>query len=261
MPLLCKKCILSWGLYIISMRSILLLLVSLASIICQSYAQSAEGEQFGEDIKLWLKPGEHKVELMSIKPGVNARQVELSGKVMKAMQKNGAWVRDSLATVTDSTIIYEKFGLTKAEFEEYFFAAETSEQKQELIKTGDETLVIKRKRNTLTFRGTGRLKVLDSLTFNVQLNEPIYNGKELEFGNKSGSEDDNNPFKSPWSGYHYSYEDLGDILDSDPQHLIVTKISFDIGQLKNGKTILLFMLMRINNGKPVQNATAICLFE
>src|SRR5436190_9446724 len=114
------------------MKSILLSLIILVSLIGQNYGQSAEGQEFGEDIMLWLKPGEHKVELMSIKPIVNNRQVELSGKVMKAMQKNGAWVRDSLATVTDSTIIYEKFGLTKAEFEEYFYATETSEQKQEL---------------------------------------------------------------------------------------------------------------------------------
>ena len=72
------------------------------------------------------------------------------------------------------------------------------------------TLVIKRKKNTLSFRGTGRLKALDSLRFNIVLNEPIYNGKELEFGNKSGSEDENNPFRSAWTGYHYAYEDYVD---------------------------------------------------
>jgi hypothetical protein len=243
------------------MKFILLPFICLLSFIGQGFGQSAEGQEFGEDIKLWLKPGEHKVDLMSIKSGVNSRQMELSNKVMKAMQKNGAWVRDSLATVTDSTIIYEKFGLTKAEFEEYFYAPDTKAQTPQLIKTGDETLVIKRKKNTLTFRGTGRLKVLDSLKFNVQLNEPIYNGMQIEFGNKSGAEDDNNPFKSAWTGYHYSYEDYGDILEGDPQHLTTTKISFDVGKLTSGKTIIMFMLMRINNGKPVQNATAICLFD
>ncbi|THU40978.1 hypothetical protein FAM09_02345 [Niastella caeni] len=241
------------------MKSILVSLVSLASFIGQGYGQSAEGQEFGEDIRLWLKPGEHKVELMSIKSTVNPRQLELTSKIMKAAQKNAAWIRDSMATVTDSAIIYAKFGLTKAEYNEYI-AMDDTDKKQELVKTGDETLVIKRKKNTLTFRGTGRLKALDSLKFNVVLNEPIYNGMELEFGNKSGSEDSNNPFKSPWTGYHYTYEMLDDI-DANMTNFSTTKITFDIGQLKNGKSIIMFMLLRVKDGKPIQNATAICLFE
>jgi hypothetical protein len=134
------------------------------------------------------------------------------------------------------------------------------QKKQELVKTGDETLVIKRKKNTLTFKGTGRLKALDSLKFNVVLNEPIYNGKELEFSNKSGAEDDKNPFNSPWTGYHYNFEELDDI-EADMQHFSSTKISFDVGRLQSGKSVIMFMLMRVKDGKPVQTATAICLFE
>ena len=259
--LLYLKNILYLGRYIIiSMKSILLLLVSLASFIGQNYAQSAEGEKLGEDIKLWLKPGEHKVELMSIKSTVNPRLLELTSKILKAGQKNATWIRDSMATTTDSAVIFEKFGLTRAEYEEYLIL-NVPNKKQELVKAGDETLVIKYKKNTLTFRGSGRLKMLDSLKFNIVLNEPIYNGKELEFTNKSGAADTSNPFNSPWTGYHYSYETVED-LGTDVADMSATTISFDIGQLQsNGKIVLMFMLYKVENGKPVQNATAICLFE
>jgi len=245
----------------LSMKSTTLILFTLVFFIGRCYSQSADGQEFGEDITSWLKPGEHKVDLMSVKQTVTPRQVELSNKVRQAMQKNASWVRDSLAHVTDSSIIYEKFGLTKAEFDEYLLSGETKAT-PELVKTGEETLVIKRKKNTLTFKGTGRLKILDSLKYNVELHEPIYNGKDLEFSNKSGVDNSDNPFKSPWVGYHYSYEDYGDITDNDPNNLTASTMTFDVGQIKNnGKTILMFMLMKFVNGKMVQTATAICMFQ
>ncbi|OQP66659.1 hypothetical protein [Niastella populi] len=241
------------------MRSILLLLFAFFCSIGKGFCQAGEGQAFGEDIKEWLKPGEHKVELMGIKSTTNPREMELTSKIMKAAQKNAAWIRDSMEKVSDSAIIYEKFGLTRAEYYEYINMDDT-QKKQELVKTGDEKLVIKRKKNTLTFKGTGRLKALDSLKFNVVLNEPIYNGKELEFSNRSGAEDDKNPFKSPWTGYHYTYEALDDI-EADMEHYSATTITFDIGRLKSGKSVIMFMLMKVKDGKPVQSATAICLFE
>lgn len=241
------------------MRTIILFLAAMTCFIGKGVCQAEAGLEFGEDIKQWLKVGEHKVELMSIRSTVDPRQMALTSKIMKAAQKNAAWIRDTMDKVTDSAIIYEKFGLTRAEYYEYISMDET-QKKQELVKTGDETLVIKRKKNTLTFKGTGRLKALDSLKFNVVLNEPIYNGKELEFSNKSGAEDDKNPFNSPWTGYHYNYEALDDI-EADMEHFSSTKISFDVGRLQSGKSVIMFMLMRVKDGKPVQTATAICLFE
>lgn len=243
----------------ISMKSIALLLVCLTAFIMNGFSQSAEGLAFGEDIKQWLKPGDHKVELMSIKSTTDPRQMELYNKILKTAEKNAAWIRDSMDKVTDSAIIFEKFGISRAEYYE-FANMDESGKKQELVKTGDETLVIKQKKNTLTFKGTGRLKALDSLRFNLVLNEPIYNAKELEFTAKSGSEDSNNPFKSPWMGYHYSFEELDEI-EADMQHFSSTKITFDVGKLQSGKSIIMFSMMKIKNGKPVQNATAICLFE
>ncbi|HEX6430598.1 MAG TPA: hypothetical protein VF008_23060, partial [Niastella sp.] len=205
--------------------------------------------------------GEHAVALMSIKTTVDPRAMELTTKMLKAAEKNAAWIKDSMATATDSAVIFGKFGLTKAEYYEYVALSDPDNKKTELVKTGDEKLVIKRKKNTLTFRGTGRLKVFDSLKFNIVLNEPIFKGKELEFVNKSGAADSNNPFKSPWTGYHYSYEYVDD-LGTDVSDMSATTISFDIGQLQsNGKIILMFMLYQVENGKPVQNATAICLFD
>jgi hypothetical protein len=242
------------------MRSSALLLVSLASFIANGYSQFAQGQDFGADIRSWLKEGEHTVELMSIKTAVNPRMTELTSKILQAGQKNAAWIRDSMATTTDSAVIFAKFGLTKAEYEEYI-ALNNVKSKQELVKTGDEKLVIKQKKNTLTFKGTGRLKVLDSLKFNIVLNEPIYTGKELEFSNKSGAADSSNPFNSAWTGYHYSYEYVDD-LGTDVSDMSATTISFDIGQLQsNGKIILMFMLYKVENGKPVNNATLICQFD
>lgn len=242
------------------MKFIALALVALAAFAGKGFCQSAEGQEFGDDIKVWLKPGEYKVDVMSIKNTVTARQTELSNKVRKAMQENAAWIRDSLAHVTDSTIIYAKFGLTKQEFNEYMLSGETKPT-PELVKTSDETLEIKRKRNSLTFKGTGRLSALDSLTYNLVLNEPIYNGKKLDFSNESGAKDSNNPFKTPWKGYHYTFEDYGNILDDDAKNLTATTITFDIGHLETGKTIIMFMLMKFVDGKLVQNAIAIGMFE
>lgn len=241
------------------MRSIILLLAAVFCFIGKGYCQAEEGGAFGEDIKQWLKPGGHKVELMSIKSTVDPRQMELTSKIMKAAQKNATWIRDSMDKVTDSAIIYAKFGLTRAEYYEYINMDDT-QKKQELVKTGDETLVIKRKKNTLTFKGTGRLKALDSLKFNVVLNEPIYNGKELEFSAKSGAEDDKNPFKSPWTGYHYTYEALDEI-EADMEHFSSTKITFDVGRLTSGKSVIMFSLLKVKDGKPIQTSTAICLFD
>lgn len=242
------------------MKLIALALTALVAFAATGYGQSAGRQEFGDDIKSWLTIGEHKVDVMSIKNTVTPRQTELSNKVRKAMQENASWIRDSLANVTDSTIIYAKFGLTKEEFDEYMLSGDVKPT-PELVKTGDETLVIKRKRNSLTFKGTGRLSALDSLTYNLVLNEPLYNGKELDFGNESGAKDSNNPFKTPWKGYHYTFEDYGDILNDDAKNLTATTITFDIGRLETGKTIIMFMLMKFVNGKMVQNAIAIGMFE
>lgn len=242
------------------MKIITLILVTLVSFV-QGYSQAASGQEFGEDIKSWLRLGEHKVDLMAVKQSLTPRQVELSNKVMKAMQKNAAWVRDSLPNVTDSTLIYEKFGLSKAEFDEYLLSGE-KKSTPELVKTGEETLVITRKKNNIVFAGTGRLKVLDSIKFNTALKEPLYNSKELELSNKSGVDHSDNPFKSPWNGYHFTYEHYGDVMDNDPKNLTAQTITFDIGQIKDsGNTILMFMLMNFENGKMVQTSTVICMFK
>jgi hypothetical protein len=243
------------------MKSITLILVTLLSFVGKGYCQAADWQEFGEDIKSWLLLGEHKVELMSVKQTITPRQIELSNKVRQAMAKNAAWVRDSLPTVTDSTIIYEKFGLTKVEFDEYLLSGE-KKTTPELVKTGEETLLITRKKNNLTFQGTGRLKVLDSIKFNISLKEPLYNSKELELKNKSGVDNSDNPFKSPWNGYHFSYEHYGEMMDNDPKNLTAQTITFDIGQIKDsGKTILMFMLMNFENGKVVQTSNVICMFK
>ena len=243
------------------MKSISLILVTLVSFIVQGYGQAAGGQEFGEDIKSWLKLGEHKVDIMTVKQSLTPRQVELSNKVMKAMQKNAAWVRDSLPNVTDSSIIYAKFGLSKAEFDEYLLSGE-KKSTPELVKTGEETLVITRKKNNLVFTGTGKLQVLDSIKFNTALKEPLYNSKELELTNKSGVDNSDNPFKSPWNGYHFTYEHYGEMMDNDPKNLTAQTITFDIGQIKDsGNTILMFMLMNFENGKMVQTSTVICMFK
>ena len=243
------------------MKSIVLLLMSVAFFTGSGYCQNAGGQEFGDDIKTWLKEREHKVELMGVKANVNPRMMELTAKMLKAAEKNAAWIRDSMATATDSTVMFEKFGLTKAEYYEYIALNNTPAANQEWVKTGDEKLVIKQKKNTLTFQGTGQLKVLDSLKFNILLNEPIYGGKEIEFAHKSGSADSSNPFNSPWTGYHYSYENVEDI-GTGVSDMSATTISFDIGQLKsNGKIILLFMLYQVELGKLTRKATLFCQFD
>jgi len=218
--------------------------------------------QSEQDIEQWLQPGKRTADIMSIKSNISARQLELSGKVTRAMKKNEAWFRDSLATAKlDSALIYEKFGLTREEFDEYSEMEDTKAKKPELIKTGEATLIIKRKKNTLSFQGEGSLKALDSLKFNISLNVALYNGKQVTFSNKSGSDNEDNPFKSPWVGYHYTYDDAAGS-DVDLEKMNLTSVSFDIGHIHNtNKVVVMFMAMRIENGKAVQKSTAICMFE
>jgi hypothetical protein len=229
---------------------------------CQSDASGVTHEP-ADDLPVWLKPGKHMADIMNIKSRITPRQIELSGKVIKAMKVNAGWFRDSAENVTDSNVIYEKFGLTKAEFEEYSAMGDAKSKAPELIKTGEEALQIRQKGNVFSFQGAGRLKSLDSLQFDVTKNVAVYNGKEMAFSNTAGSDDDNNPFKSPWHGYHYSFENEEAELDpSDVSLLTTTKYSFDIGQLKsNGKTIIMFMAMKIKNGAPVQKLMTICMYE
>ena len=242
------------------MKITTLILFSATLLSVSAHAQTEE------DVQEWLKPGKHATEVMGIKSKVSPRQIELSTKVMRAMQKNASWFRDSAANVTDSTIFYEKTGLTKDEFDEYMVVSDPKSKIPELIKTGDETLVIKRKKNSITFEGTGRLKELAALKFNTVLNAAVYNGKQIDFANKSGGEDEKNPFKSPWVGYHYEYEDAGNILDAGAggslEGMNATKITFDIGHIKNtNKIVLMFMAMKIDGGKPVQTTNLICMIN
>jgi hypothetical protein len=239
------------------MRTITLTFFSVAFFSVFGYCQSEV------DIEQWLQPGKHKADIMSIKSNISPRQLELSGKVTRAMKQNEAWFRDSLATAKlDSALIYEKFGLTKDEFDEYSDMPDAKSQKPELIKTGEETLIIKRKKNTLSFQGEGLLKALDSLKFNLTLNVALYNGKQVTFSNKSGSENEDNPFKSPWVGYHYTYDDTEGTDVGDLEKMNLTSVSFDIGHIHNiNKVVVMFMAMRIENGKPVQKTTAICMIE
>lgn len=229
---------------------------------CQTEATGATHDP-AEDLPIWLKPGKHIADIMSIKSKITPRQIELSGKVIKAMKANAAWFRDSAENVSDSNVIYEKFGLTKTEFEEYSAMADPKSKAPELVKAGEEALLIKQKGNVYSFQGADKLKNLDLLQFDITKNSAAYNGKELVFSNPAGSEDENNPFKSPWHGYHYSFEDEEAELDpSDVSHLTSTKYSFDIGQLKsNGKTIIMFMAMKIKNGAPVQKLITMCMFD
>lgn len=239
------------------MRTITLTFFSVAFFSVFGYCQSEV------DIEQWLQPGKHRADIMSIKSNISPRQLELSGKVTRAMKQNEAWFRDSLATAKlDSALIYEKFGLTKDEFDEYSDMPDAKSQKPELIKTGEETLIIKRKKNTLSFQGEGLLKALDSLKFNLTLNVALYNGKQVTFSNKSGSENEDNPFKSPWVGYHYTYDDTEGTDVGDLEKMNLTSVSFDIGHIHNiNKVVVMFMAMRIENGKPVQKTTAICMIE
>jgi hypothetical protein len=248
---------------IISMKIYPLTLFLVAFLAIGAYCQTSIAHEPAEDLPMWLKPGKHMADIMNIKSKITPRQIELSGKVIKAMKANAAWFRDSAENVSDSNVIYEKFGLTKAEFEEYSAMSDPKSKAPELIKSGEEELLIKQKGNIFSFQGAARLKNLDLLQFDITKNVALYNGKELVFSNPAGSEDENNPFKSPWHGYHYSFEDSETELDPlDASHLTATRYSFDIGQLKsNGKTIIMFMAMKINNGAPVQKLITMCMFE
>jgi hypothetical protein len=118
------------------MKIIVLAFIVAVAGIGRGYCQSAGTGDPANDIQAWLQPGKHATDIMSIKSSVSARQVELSGKVMQAMKKNATWIRDSSASVADSAIIYEKFGLTKAEFEEYARNSDPKQKTPELVKSG-----------------------------------------------------------------------------------------------------------------------------
>ncbi|WP_315823483.1 hypothetical protein [Paraflavitalea speifideaquila] len=241
------------------MTQYLTLLISLLTLTA-GYAQTAD-----KDLPTLLKPGKHTASIISMSPPTQTpRQNELLAKVMKAMQKNMQWFKDSLALVTDMNAYYNKFGLTKEEFEEYLAMSGEKPTMNSAI-TAQDTLELTHTNHLISFKGQGRLKALDSLHIDLQKNTAVFRGQDIPYDKFRQMPATNNPFKSSLSGHLYKFEANGAVDSQKPADLknySVSNYSVMIGKMdSNGKTAILVMIMQMDNGKMVRNIILPCILD
>lgn len=238
-----------------------------ALTICLVYLMSrANAQSPTADIKAWLKPGEHVVALIGKAPDRSTpREKQLLGKAAQGAREHLAWFRDSLSTITDLTAYHDKFGLTEEEFREYLQIAERQKQDTVTAITGHDTLKISDKGNILSFKGSGKLKPLDSLTVNLSNNTVFYGHFQLTYTPLKKGKQENSALKTFGAGYEYAYEDYGNLDPAkamNPRDMNMTSFKLQLGRNKEtGETFLNFMAMKYVKGMPQLMIITPCKFQ
>lgn len=242
------------------------------------YAQTSDNQTSGKvsasqdsavmDLLSYLRPGIQVAALIG--PGGTAlieRKQEILTKVAIAMNQNAGWFRDSLKYAMNSGLdaYHEKYGLTEEEYAIYKHLREHPADENDIVVTGHDTLEITRNDSICSFRGTGELRVLDSLQIDLVHNIAMYKGFHLGWSGKIEASDNNNPLKSEWSGNEYACAFSPDMLrkaKNNPRALTGAEFSLRIGRLKNsGKTFLFFMGEQYVQGRQVLDIAVPCMFE
>lgn len=228
--------------------------------VTTGYAQTVD-----KDIRVLLKPGKHLAGVISVSPPTRtARQNELLAKVMKATQQNMKWFTDTMPHLTDLSKYYHKFGLTKEEWDEISTMSDGPTAMNSTI-TAQDTLELIHKDDLVVFRGHRRLAALDSLHIDLKRNRAVFRGQEIPYVKFQQMVDNNNPFKSSWSGHVYSFEVDGAVdlqHPTDMKNFNSSRYSVMIGKLgNNGKTALLLMALQMEKGKMVKNIVLPCILD
>jgi len=241
--------------------------------IRSGYSQSTDPQpltgEVQKDLSAWLKPGIHVADVMGRKQPT-AREYQILGKVMGALQSNRTWFTDTLPNLPPKQLAdsLQKLGLTKAEYDEY---NELSDRRDSAIVLGKDTLEIIKRGNIIFFKGRNRLRSLDSVKIDLGGKLALYGRKRdsltyagvttIDHHNK-----DKNPFLLASPAYKFSlYRRQGDanaLTAGNWQSLSVTDMALTIGRVENThQTMLLLMASKITNGKAQLAVVVPIVFE
>jgi hypothetical protein len=246
------------------MRHFILYILTLCLISC-GQSQTSKEKLIGNpqsDISLLLKEGKHTAYIMD---GVkqSPKQAEITARLQKAMQENYTWFIDYMKTVPEGQPLpyHEKMNITKAEYEEYLKNAKNTE----IVPSAKESLIIQKDGETISFKGTGRLVIFDSVKIDLSKNIVTFRGYQLPYVDSVRITNDKNGLKSKWFGYTFAFEQPKDIsLEElkDLANLNLIKFKLTIGQLeKNKETYLDFSGRVVEDGEKKMDIRVPLVFE
>lgn len=183
------------------------------------------------------------------------RNKELSIKLQEAIQQNMEWFKDYVKTQKEGEPMdyHPKLGLTESEYAELKVSMETVE----LVPVDAGLLEIFRNNNLLTFKGEGKLELLNHVTVNTTKNEITFGKYTMQISDSTSINEGKNPYISPRKGYEWTYSDPADITTVDFSKLgslNVTSLELDICRVStSGKTFLKFKGVQVLNGVKTMN--------
>lgn len=194
------------------MKKLIAILFYSCGIISHTLSQAASDSlslysKRMEDIIDFLKPGVY-VPFFRGQINTAMRRQELSDKTNEAYRKNLTWFVDSAKHIgpADSAIYFAKIGLTQDEYREY---QRLSSWHSEY--TRKDTLIISRKANIISFKGSGDLSAMDSVRINIAENTISFKGFKLRFVEKiENNNQQSNPAIPSTMYYSYEYYDSDD---------------------------------------------------
>jgi len=254
--------------YIIFFIAITLVLIPAARP--QSTLQPLSGD-VQKDLPLLLKPGIHVADVLG-RQQPTAREYQLLGKVMMAIQTNRVWFTDTLPALPPGQFAagLKKLGLTPAEYDEY---NELSESRDSAVVVGRDTLEIIRKGNIISFKGRNRLKSLDSVKIDLVSKLVLYGRKRDSLAysgtttnNSSNNNDHKNIYPIPPASYKFSLtrqtSDANALTAGNWQNLNVKDMGLTVGRVEDThKTMLLLMASKIVKGKSELAVVVPIVFE
>lgn len=168
----------------------------------------------------------------------NPKQAELMEKVKQGVQKNYDWFVDYSKEHTDVKPLpyHVNFGVTEAEYKEMLSGMKNIEQ----TSSGTESVTILKEGNKITFKNSGKLKILEAVSFDLTTNTVKLGNSVLQFDTNTDVTSDDNALKSKWKGFNWKLEEPNDLDPGqfkDLENLTVKLYKVTLGRLdKNGKT-------------------------
>ncbi|QNF34322.1 hypothetical protein HUW51_16925 [Adhaeribacter swui] len=193
------------------MKKIINLVVLLFLFSC-SHAQERRNSKSltgntKEDIIILLPKGQYHVDIID-KIEMDPKAQLLMQKLQAAVQKNPDWFIEQQRKVkTGEPLPYSKqLGLTKEEYEE-FVNLPKNPNSLNMTKSSSETVAIKYSECKITFVGSGRLKVLDELSINLNELTAKFGKIELPKPESVNINTADNGLRSKWQGFSWRFEE------------------------------------------------------
>ncbi|OYU96557.1 MAG: hypothetical protein CFE21_09235 [Bacteroidetes bacterium B1(2017)] len=186
----------------------------------------------------------------------------LSEKLKKGVSENYDWFLDFQKALQPGQKMpyHPNLGMTEKEYAELMGYYDQIEA----ISTGKEELEITRTDDTYSFKTSGKLNLLNSLTVNPSKNEVLMGGRPLTKFDTVYVADGTNAFKSSWRGYKWTFEeptysDLEKL--RNPETVNMKSIKLTLGRLDNStKTLLIFSVKEVKNGQRTINVETPIIF-